>query len=56
MKMTRPWTGKKDSQPDQTKKELHKQRKETKLRLKEICDEEWEQQLKDFYASKSFQE
>lgn len=56
VKMTRPWSGKKDNLPDTTKKEQHKQRKVAKLRLIELLDEEWEQQLKEYNASKSFQE
>ena len=46
--MTRPWSGKKDNLPDQTKKEQHQQRKVKKAILRELDDLEWEQQLKDY--------
>lgn len=57
VKMTKTWTGKKDSLPSSDKKEQHLNRK-TKQELVHRWDEQdWEQQLKDFkYATQSIQE
>ena len=48
MKMTKPWTGKKDNLPSTTKKEHHKERKTLAQLLHHIEDKDWEQQLKDY--------
>ena len=48
MKMTKPYTGKKDNLPSFTKKEHHKERKTLTRLLHNIEDKDWEQQLKDY--------
>ena len=53
MKMTKPWTGKKDNLPSSTKKEHHKERKTLTQLLHSIEDKDWEQQLKEYYGIKS---
>lgn len=55
VKINRPWTGKKDSLPDNKKKEQHKDRVSKKARIYELQQEEWEKEVKDF-ASKQIQE
>lgn len=47
-KMTRTWTGKKNSLPSTTKKELHKNRK-TKEEINHRWEtNDWNNQIKDF--------
>ncbi len=54
MKITRPWSGKKDNLPDTTKKETHKERKNKKEILNHLLEEDWEQELKEYtYETKS---
>lgn len=58
MKMTRPWTGKKDNLLHQIKKEQHKNRK-TKDELEHRWEnDDWDIQLQEFLidANKSIQE
>lgn len=47
MKMTRPWTGKKEK-TNPKKKEQHENRKTKKATLHQIKDEEWLQQVRDY--------
>lgn len=54
VKMTKPWTGKKDNLPSFTKKDQHKQRKNRTQLLHEIENKDWQLQLKDYNASKPF--
>lgn len=56
VKMSRDWTGKKNNLPNQAKKEKHQERKTKKEIQHFIEDDDWDQQLKDFYATKSVQE
>ena len=56
IKVSKPWSGKKDSLPDPNKKELHQTRKTKKAVVHDIEDTDWEQQLKEYYASQSIQE
>ena len=54
MKMSRPWTGKKDTLPDTTKKEVHQERKTKKQIINHLEEEDWEQELKEYkYENKS---
>ena len=53
VKVSRPWSGKKDSLPNQKKKEQHADRKTKKLRLSEIREDDWQEQLKEYNAIKS---
>lgn len=48
MKMTKSWTGKKDSLPSFTKKDQHKQRKTFTQLLHILEDKDWEEQLKEY--------
>ena len=57
MKMTKPYTGKKDNLPSYNKKEQHKERKTLAQIIHHIEDDDWEQQLKEFLdANSTFQE
>lgn len=47
MKMSRPWTGKKD-QTEPIKKEAHKDRKTKKEILNHLEEEDWEQELREY--------
>ena len=51
VKVTKNWTGKKDAIPDPRKKEQHKDRKTKKELEHHWEDDDWLQQLKEFYAS-----
>lgn len=51
MKMTKPWTGKKNNLPSTVKKELHKERKTLAQIRHLIEDEDWEQQLQDYFGN-----
>ena len=48
IKVSKPWSGKKDSLPDPNKKELHQTRKTKKALIHEIEDRDWDEQLKDY--------
>lgn len=48
MKMTKPWTGKKDNLPSQTKKEQHKQRKSFVIKKREIESTEQQQAILEY--------
>ena len=48
VKMTKPWTGKKDSLGNPDKKQQHKERKLKKSLLHNIKHEDWTQQLKEY--------
>jgi len=48
MKMTKPWTGKKDNLPSSTKKEHHKERKSKEELVHRWQEYDWELQLEDF--------
>ena len=48
IKVSKGWTGKKDSLPDPNKKELHQTRKTKKALIHEIEDRDWDEQLKDY--------
>lgn len=48
VKMTRPWSGKKDNLPSPKKKEQHSERKTIKQVLHELEKQDWEQQLKEY--------
>lgn len=56
MKQTKPWTGKKDNLPSTSKKEQHKERKIKREVQHHIIDDDWNQQLQEFYASQQIQE
>ena len=47
-KMTKPWTGKKDSLTNPDKKQQHKERKQKKSLLHDIETLDWKQQLKEY--------
>ena len=51
MKMTKPWTGKKNNLPSTVKKELHKERKTLAQIRHLIEDEDWEQQLQEYFGN-----
>ena len=48
VKVSKTWTGKKNSLPDTTKKETHKERKTKKQILNHLEEEDWEQELKEY--------
>ena len=53
-KISRPWSGKKDSLPDITKKEVHQERKTKKQILNLLEEEDWDKELKEYiYENKS---
>jgi len=56
MKMTKPYTGKKDNLPSHSKKEQHQDRKSKEELVHRWQENDWELQLEEFNASKSFQE
>lgn len=55
VKLTRMWTGKKEP-TNPTKKEQHQDRKTKKGILNHIHDDDWDQQLREYYATESVQE
>lgn len=55
VKITRPWVGKKEP-TNPVKKEQHQDRKTKKEILHHLHDDDWEQQLKEYYATKPIQE
>ena len=48
VKVTKPWSGKKDNLPNPDKKEQHLVRKTKKTILHHIEDQDWEEQLKEY--------
>lgn len=55
VKVTKPYTGKK-SPTNPEHKEAHQNRKAKKEILHHIHDDDWEQQLKEYYATTTIQE
>lgn len=55
VKVTKSWTGKKDSLSSQDKKQQHLERRTKKTILHYIEDQDWEEQLKEYnkHASQS---
>jgi hypothetical protein len=53
--MKRPWTSKKEP-TNPKKKEAHEDRKVKKVRLRELREEDWEQQVREYNASSTVQE
>lgn len=53
MKMTKPWTGKKNNLPSSTKKEQHKERKTKEELVHRWQEDDWENQLKEYSANQS---
>jgi len=56
MKLTKPWTGKKDNLPSPAKKEQHKDRKSKEELVHRWQEDDWEIQLEEFNASQQIQE
>lgn len=56
MKLTKPWTGKKDNLPSPVKKEQHLERKSKRELQHHFEDDDWNKQLQEYYASQQIQE
>ena len=56
VKLPKTWTNNKKSPTNPDKKEQHLERKSKKEILHHIKDDDWDEQLREYYASQSFQE
>lgn len=52
MKISRPYTGKKNNLPDPTKKQQHADRANKKIIISKIKESDWKEQVKEYENTK----